>query len=112
MPTPERRRYARVKFRSPLRAAVGEARIFVLDISPAGMGIVHQAQLPDPGRICRVEMISDIGPIKLDCAIVRTVKRSANDAANVLFHTGLEVLAADPQSQARLRSMTDSTRTT
>jgi hypothetical protein len=103
MSTPERRRQARVRLRNPLRAAVGQTCIYVVDVSPIGIGVAHEAPLP---AICRVEVLSDIGPIKLDCAIVRTVKRSAADAAQELFHSGLEVLSADPQSRARLRSVT------
>lgn len=106
MPTSERRRHVRVRFRNPLRAAVGDARMFVLDLSPGGVGVAHDIPLPPPGRICRVEVLSDIGPIKLDCAIVRTVKQSATAAADAVFHSGLQVIgAADPQSQARLRSV-------
>jgi PilZ domain len=113
MPTPEkeRRRFIRVRFRNPLRAAIGDAPLFVVDASAAGIGVAHEIPLPAPGRICRVEVLSDIGPIKLDCAIVRTVKRTANDAAKAVFHSGLEVIAAaDPQSQARLRSVTQGKR--
>lgn len=98
----------RVRLRSPLSAAVGDAHVVVLDLSSAGVGIAHQTPLPPPGRICRVEMVSEIGPIKVDCAIVRTVKKNAEDAANAIFHTGLQVVAAsDPQSHARLQSVLD-----
>lgn len=107
MPVNDRRRHARVFFKAPLRGAVSGARVLVLDLSPAGLGIAHETPLPPPGGVCRVELPSDFGPIKLDCTIVRTVKRSAGDAARELFHSGLEVLAADRQSQARLRSITD-----
>ena len=103
MPNPERRRHARVRLRNPLRAAVGQTRIYVVDVSPIGIGVAHESPLPE---ICRVEVLSDIGPIRLDCAIVRTVKRSAADAARELFHSGLEVIASDPQSRARLHSVT------
>jgi PilZ domain len=106
MPVNDRRRHARVFFKSPVRGAVGGSRVLVLDISPIGLGVAHENPLPPPGGVCRVELPSDLGPIKLDCTIVRTVKRSLGDAARAIFHSGLEVLAADRQSQARLQTIT------
>lgn len=103
----ERRRHPRVRFSAPIRGAVGPARIYVLDASPNGVGIAHQAAIPAPGSFCRVEMPSELGPIKLDCTIVRTVAQSANAAAKKLFHSGLEVVAADRQSAERLRTLTE-----
>ena len=105
MPTNDRRRHSRVRFRTPIRGDAGGERIFVLDVSPGGVGIAHEAVLPPPGGVCRVELPSDLGPIRLDCAIVRTVKRSADDAARELFYSGLQVLATDRQSEARLQSI-------
>lgn len=107
MSASDRRRRTRVMFRTPVRGDAGGARIYVLDASPIGVGIVHESPLPPPGAICRVEMPSEYGPIRLDCAIVRTVKQSADAAAHALFHSGLQVLAADRQSEARLRSLTE-----
>ena len=107
MSTSDRRRRTRVMFHTPVRGDAGGARIFVLDASPIGVGITHETPLPPPGGVCRVELPSELGPIRLDCAIVRTVKRNADDAARAVFHSGLEVLAADRQSAARLQSITD-----
>ena len=105
MSTSDRRRRTRVMFRTPVRGDAGGARIYVLDASPIGLGIEHEGELPPPGSICRLEMPSELGPIRLDCAIVRTVKRSADAAARALFRSGLEVVSADRQSEARLRSV-------
>lgn len=107
MSTSDRRRRARVMFHTPVRGDAGGARIFVLDVSPIGVGITHENPLPPPGGVCRVELLSDLGPIRLDCAIVRTVKRNAADAARAVFYSGLEVLAADRQSAARLESIAE-----
>jgi hypothetical protein len=79
----------------------------VIDMSMGGIGVVHEMALPEPGDVCRLEVPSEVGPIRLDCAIVRTVKRSAVDAAHALFHSGLQVIGADRQSEARLRSITE-----
>jgi hypothetical protein len=107
MPANDRRRHARIFFKSPLRGAVSGARVFVLDLSPIGLGVAHETPLPPPGGVIRVELPSDLGLIKLDCTIVRTVKKNAGDAARAVFHSGLEVLAADRQSEARLRTITE-----
>lgn len=104
----DRRRRTRVMFRTPVRGDAGGARIFVVDASPIGVGIVHDAPLPSPGSVCRLEMPSSLGPIRLDCAIVRTVKESADAAGRAIFRSGLEVLsAADRQSEARLQSIVE-----
>ncbi|HEX2060021.1 MAG TPA: PilZ domain-containing protein [Thermoanaerobaculia bacterium] len=95
----ERRRHTRTKFRAALPGAIGRIVIYVLDASPRGLGIAHEAQLPPPGQICRVELMSEVGPIRLDCAIVRTVAEQA------MFHSGLEVISTDHQSAARLESI-------
>ena len=83
----------------PIRGAVGPARVYVLDASVGGIRIAHQASLPPPGGLCRVEVLTDVGPIKLDCEVVRTVHERQ------LYHTGLNIVAADHQSAERLRSM-------
>lgn len=71
----------------------------MLDASVGGMRVAHQAALPAPGGFCRVEVPTDLGPIKLDCEVVRTVSERA------LYHTGLQILATDHQSAERLRSI-------
>ena len=82
-----------------MRGAVGAARVYVLDTSVAGMRVAHQATLPNPGEFCRVEVPTDLGPIKLDCQIVRTVHQ------NHLYQTGLSIVSADHQSTERLRTL-------
>ena len=99
MVTADRRRYPRLRMPQPLRGAVGTARVYVLDASLGGMRIAHQATLPQPGAFCRVEVPTDLGPMKLDCEVVRTIPERA------LFHTGLQIVAADHQSAERLRTL-------
>ena len=101
----DRRKHIRVKFRSALPGAIGRTTVFVTDASAGGLGIAHEGQLPPPGGICRVEVMSELGPIRLDCAIVRTVADAATNIGAALFHTGLEVIASDRQSAARLQSI-------
>ena len=101
----DRRRYTRVTFRVALPGAIGRTAIYVLDASTHGLGIAHEAQLPPPGDVCRVELMSEIGPIRLDCAIVHTVCENATATGRALFHTGLQVISSDHQSAARLENL-------
>lgn len=101
MQTPERRRYTRVTLRQPVRGAIGEARVYLIDGSLGGIRVVHQSPLPMPGAYCRVEISSDLGPVKLDCEIIRTVMH------NALFHSGLSIISADRQSSERLKALVD-----
>jgi hypothetical protein len=95
----ERRRHTRVKFRAALPGNIGRTSIYVLDVSESGLGIAHESQLPPPGAVCRVELMSEVGPIRLDCEVVRTVVEAA------MLHSGLHVLSTDLQSAARLESL-------
>ena len=99
MTTIERRRFTRVNLPQPVRGAVGDARVYVVDGSIGGIRIVHQSPLPTPGAYCRVEITSDLGPVKLDCEIIRTVMH------NALYHSGLAIVSADRQSTERLKTI-------
>ena len=104
----ERRRHPRVKLRDPLRGAVGAARVYVLDASVGGMRVAHQGTLPAPGEYCRVELPTDMGTIKIDCQIMRTVPQPPplTQTTKPIFHSGLAVVAAaDRQSAERLKTV-------
>ena len=73
--------------------------MYVLDASVSGFRVAHQAELPAPGGFVRIEVTTNLGPIRLDCEVVRTVPERS------LYHTGLQILASDHQSAERLRSM-------
>ncbi len=108
MVTTERRRHPRVKLREPLRGAVGSARIYVLDASVSGLRVAHQGTLPPPGAFCRIELPTDMGTIKVDCEVVRTVPQPPplTQTQKPIFHSGLVVIAAaDRQSAERLREL-------
>ncbi len=112
MVTTERRRHPRVKLREPLRGAVGAARIYVLDASVSGLRVAHQGTLPPPGAFCRLELPTDMGTIKVDCEVVRTVPQPPplTQTQKPIFHSGLVVVAAaDRQSAERLRELFEKT---
>ena len=102
-----------MKLREPLRGAIGAARIYVLDGSIGGMRVAHQAVLPPPGAFVRMELPTDIGTVKVDCEVVRTVTQAPPAITTTnkpIFHSGLVVVAAaDRQSAERLRNVFDET---
>lgn len=91
----ERRRYPRTTLRKPILASIGTTPVFVLDVSRGGLRVAHQAQLPPPGSVCRVDVPSEGDAVGLDCAIVHTVIAHANQAARRLFSSGLQIVEAD-----------------
>ena len=95
----DRRRHTRVRMRTPVRGEVAHSRVFVTDGSLAGIGVAHQGTLPAPGEICRVELASDWGPIRVDCQVIRT------EPKRELFLSGLKIVVMDHQSAERLRTM-------
>jgi hypothetical protein len=91
----ERRRHPRTTLRKPILAQIGTTPVFVLDVSRGGLRVVHQAKLPAPGAICRVDVPTDGDPINLDCAIVHTAIEHATAAAKQLFSSGLQIVSGD-----------------
>jgi hypothetical protein len=102
----DRRRFHRIRPAQPLAASVGIARVYVLDGSIGGVAVLHENVLPALGETCRVEIHSEIGPMKLDCEVVRTSQQPVhNGLSKPVFQSGLRVVAADHQSAQRLRTM-------
>ena len=95
----ERRRFPRIILSKPVRGAVGDSSVYVLDASAGGMRVAHKAPLPTIGAVCRVDLPSEIGPIRLDCEVVRTIVQ------NALYQSGLQIVAADRQSSERFRTL-------
>lgn len=102
----DRRRFRRIKLRTPIRGAVGTSRVYLTDGSVAGVGVAHQGTLPPPGGIVRLELNSDWGPIHVDCQVVRTVARPSNSTSTQppVFQSGLQIVVMDHQSAERLRT--------
>ncbi len=85
--------------RQPIRAFAGAVPVQLVDASIAGVRVTHQNPLPAAGFTCRVMFQSEFGPISVDCEVVHTTDGPGGQ------QTGLRVLAADRQSQERLREM-------
>ena len=94
----ERRRFHRVHLQHPIRAFAGPVAAQLIDASIGGVCVLHESPLPAVGTTCRVMFQSEFGPISIDCEVVYTEHSQR-------YHTGLRVLAADRQSQERLREM-------
>ncbi|HUJ15138.1 MAG TPA: PilZ domain-containing protein [Thermoanaerobaculia bacterium] len=95
----ERRRFDRYAIPQPIRTSVGSAPAYVVDASIAGLGVLQHAEAPKVGSTCRLMFHSEFGPITLDCEVARS---SVKDGT---FQTGLRIVAADAQSDARLRTL-------
>ncbi len=67
------------------------------------MLVVHADELSQ-GRFCNVEITSSLGPIRIDCQIVRTQPHQEKNVERPLYQSGLAIVAADHQSRQRLRS--------
>jgi hypothetical protein len=98
----ERRRYDRYPLPQPVRTTVGKSPAYVVDASITGLGVLqHSAIAPPVGESCKLMFHSDFGPITLECEIVRT-RSDENDGT---FQTGLRIVAADTESESRLRML-------
>jgi hypothetical protein len=97
----ERRRFDRFSLPHPIRTSVGASPAYVIDASIAGIGVLQNEPAPAPGTSCRLMFHSEFGPITLQCEIAR----SAGDRNSGTFQTGLRIVAADDESEARLRML-------
>jgi PilZ domain-containing protein len=95
----ERRRFDRFPVPSPIRTSVGSAPAYVVDASIAGIGILQHASAPAVGTTCRLMFHSEYGPITLECEVARSAAKEGT------IQTGLRIVAADEQSDARLRML-------
>ena len=95
----ERRRYDRVPLPQPVRTTVGASPAYVIDASITGLGVV-QHSAPNIGQSCRLMFHSDFGSITLQCEVVR-----ASSVTDGTYQTGLRIVAADDESESRLRML-------
>ncbi len=95
----ERRRFDRFALPHPLRTSVGSAPAYVVDASISGIGVLQHSDAPAVGSTCRLMFHSDFGQITLECQVARTA------ADGDTFQTGLRIVAADAQSEGRLRML-------
>ena len=101
----ERRRYARVDLPRPLASRLGNAKVFVMDVSIAGARIAIQQELR-VGTIDRITFDHNGMPIVFDAEVVRcTLDRDATATSKPIFHAGLRFLTPLGDSHRTLREM-------
>lgn len=96
----ERRRFERFGIPRPIRTSIASQPAYVVDASISGLGVLHHRPAPPLGSPCRLMFYSEYGPITLECEIVRSVP-----AGEETFQSGMRIMAADEQSEARLRML-------
>jgi hypothetical protein len=95
-PVKDRRRHRRIQPAAPLRGTVGAVPVVAIDASAGGVRLEHELPLPAPGSFCRLDLSSSLGPLKLDCQVIRTEQHDK-------LQTALAIISADRQSLERLR---------
>jgi hypothetical protein len=95
----ERRRFDRFAIPQPIRTSLGAAPAYVVDASISGIGVLQHAEAPKVGSTCKLMFHSEFGPITLECEVARSAVKDGT------IQTGLRIVAADSQSDARLRTL-------
>jgi hypothetical protein len=95
----ERRRFDRFPIPNPIRTSVGASPAYVTDASISGIGVMQHVEAPPVGTTCKLMFHSDFGPITLECEVARSVAKDGT------FQTGLRIVAADDESDSRLRML-------
>lgn len=106
-PKEERRRYQRVRLVRPLVARVGQARVFLLEVSLNGVLIAHQGNIPPEGGTGVVMFEWENIAVALECQIIRNtlqkMARNANEKS--VYHAAMEIVRASETSVKTLRDM-------
>jgi len=106
-PKEERRRYQRVRLVRPLVARVGQARVFLLEVSLNGVLIAHQGNIPPEGGTCVVMFEWENIAVALECQIIRNtlqkMARNANEKS--VYHAAMEIIRASETAMKTLRDM-------
>ena len=102
----ERRSVQRVRLIDRLRGTAAGARIFIADVSTAGLRALHQESIGKAGDVVNVAFTWDGRGITLRCEIVRsTLFRSETSTGRSLFHTGLRIVEASMTARIGLREL-------
>jgi PilZ domain-containing protein len=104
----DRRRHERVSLPQPIRTSIGGAVGHVIDASIGGVGVLHHQRALPEGAHCKLLFHSQFGPIALHCEVSRTAPNQkfgdSMDEKNA-WQTGLKIVSAEPESDARLRRL-------
>jgi hypothetical protein len=103
----ERRRLQRVWLIKPLRGAVGETRIFIVDLSLRGLRIAHQGSIGKVGESIMVKFEHEGRPVTVRGDIRHTsLFRAAEGASGrATYHSGLLITSANETAVHSLREI-------
>jgi hypothetical protein len=102
----ERRRYERIKLVQPMVSTIGDVSAYIVEISVAGAGIVHQNPLPATPEM-RLSFEWDGRPLKFMCTLVGTeqTERTTKYGTQILFFSGVEFVRDIGDSSSVLRQI-------
>jgi hypothetical protein len=102
----ERRRFERIKLVQPMVSTIDEVSAYLIEISVAGAGIVHQQPLPETPEL-RIAFEWDGRPLKFVCSVVDTemTERKTKYGVQTLFYTGVEFVRDMGDSTSVLKQM-------
>lgn len=88
-------------------ARVGQARVFLLEVSLNGVLIAHQGNIPPEGGTCVVMFEWENIAVALECQIIRNtlqkMARNANEKS--VYHAAMEIIRASETAMKTLRDM-------
>ena len=91
----------------PLVARVGQARVFLLEVSLNGVLIAHQGNIPPEGGTGVVMFEWENIAVALECQIIRNtlqkMARNANEKS--VYHAAMEIIRASDTAMKTLRDM-------
>jgi hypothetical protein len=96
-----------VRLVRPLVARVGQARVFLLEVSLNGVLIAHQGNIPPEGSTGVVMFEWENIAVALECQIIRNtlqkMARNANEKS--VYHAAMEIVRASDTAMKTLRDM-------
>ena len=98
---------SRAKLTRPIGGRVGNARVFLVDVSVEGLRIAHQSAVPGVGQTCRVSFEWHGQPIELDCEVIHNTlyKLAKSSDEKSTYHAGLRIANAVGDSAAALKKL-------
>lgn len=98
---------SRARLTRPIGGRVGNARIFLVDVSVEGLRIAHQSALPAVGQTCRLAFEWQGQLIELDCEVIHNTlyKLARGEGEKSTYHAGLRIASAVGDSAAALKKL-------
>jgi hypothetical protein len=98
---------SRARLTRPIGGRVGNARIFLVDVSVEGLRIAHQSGVPAVGQMCRVSFEWQAQLIELDCEVIHNslFKLAKGEGEKSTYHAGLRISSAVGDSAAALKKL-------